>query len=131
MYVRFLIACIAVFLLWSGADYLFHGVILEEAYQLTARLWRPEGEAKMGLHTLVVLCSAVLFSAIYTFLVSTRSVRNAILYGALFGAASGISFGYGMYAFMPLPYDMALTWFFTSLVEGVLGGLALGFILGK
>jgi hypothetical protein len=130
MFVKFLLACIAVFALWTGADFLFHGVILEEAYQQTAELWRPAGEAKMGLHALVVLMSAILFSAIYALLVSPRSVRNAILFGTLFGAASGVSFGYGMYAFMPLPYDMALTWFFTNLVEGVLGGLVLGFILG-
>ena len=131
MYMRFVLACLAVFVLWSGADYLFHGVILADTYQDTASLWRPAGEAKMGLNTLVVLGTAVIFSAIYAFLISPLSIRNAILYGALFGTAGGISFGVGMYAFMPLPHDMAVTWFISSLVEGVLGGLALGFILGK
>ncbi|MEZ5541296.1 MAG: hypothetical protein R3F42_04560 [Pseudomonadota bacterium] len=127
---RFLLASITVFVLWSGADYLFHGVILADAYRDTAQLWRPAGEAMLGLHTVVVLCSAVLFCAIYSLLVVPRSVRSAILYGALFGLAGGISFGYGMYAFMPLPHDMAVTWLIASLVEGVLGGLALGYILG-
>lgn len=128
---KFLLACITVFALWSGADYLFHGVILADTYRDTASLWRPAGEVKTGLYTLVVLGSAVIFSAIYALLVNPRSIRNAVLYGALFGTASGISFGYGMYAFMPVPHDMAVTWFISALVEGVLGGLALGFILGK
>jgi hypothetical protein len=128
---RLLLTGIVVFALWTGADYLFHGMILADDYRDTAQLWRPAGEAKMGLNALVVLVSALLFSAIYAVLVSPRSVRNAVLYGALFGAAAGMSFGYGMYAFMPLPHDMAVTWFITRLVEGVLGGLALGFILGK
>ncbi|HUT41576.1 MAG TPA: hypothetical protein VM011_09560 [Gammaproteobacteria bacterium] len=128
---KYLLAGIAVFALWSGVDFLFHGMILADDYRDTAELWRPAGEAKMGLHTLVVLLCAMLFSAIYALLVSPRSIRNAVLYGALFGAAAGISSGYGMYAFMPLPHDMAVTWLITSLVEGVLGGLALGFIMGK
>ena len=128
---RLLLACCAVFALWTGTDYLFHGIILADDYTDTAQLWRPAGEAKMGLHALVVLSAAVLFTAIYALLVSPRTVRNAILYGALFGLAGGISFGYGMYAFMPLPHDMAVTWLITSLVEGVSGGLALGFILGR
>jgi len=131
MNTRFLLACLAVFVLWIGVDFLFHGALLASTYQETASLWRPAGEAKMGLYTLVVLGSAVIFCTIYAFLVSPRSIRNAILFGALFGTAGGLSFGYGMYAFMPLPHDMAMIWFISVLVEGVLGGLALGFILGK
>jgi hypothetical protein len=128
---KFLLACGAVFALWSGAEYLFHGMLLADDYRQTAALWRPAGEAKTGLYALVVLSAAVLFSAIYALLVSPRSVRNALLYGALFGLAGGISFGYGLYAFLPLTHDMAVTWLLASLVEGVLGGLALGFFLGK
>lgn len=128
---KFLLACVAVFVLWTGTDYLFHGMILADDYRDTASLWRPAGEAKMGLYALVVLSAAVLFTAIYTLLVSPRSIRTALLYGALFGLAGGISFGYGMYAFMPMPHDMAVTWLINGLVEGVLGGLALGFVLGK
>jgi hypothetical protein len=128
---RFLLACGAVFMLWTGTDYVFHGQILADDYRQTAELWRPTGEVKMGLYLLVVLLVAVLFNAIYTLLVRPRSVRNALLYGALFGLAGGISYGYGMYAFMPLPHDMAVTWLITTLVEGVLGGLALGFIMGN
>lgn len=128
---KFLLACGAVFALWGSADYLFHGMVLADDYRDTAALWRPAGEAKMGLHALVVLSAAVIFTAIYALLVAPRSVRNALLFGTLFGLAGGISYGYGMYAFMPLPHDMAVTWLITSLVEGVLGGLALGFILGR
>lgn len=128
---RILLTCLAVFVLWSAADYFFHGMILADDYRETARLWRAADEVKLGLHTLVVLATAVLFTLIYTLLVNPRSIRAALLYGALFGLAGGLSFGYGMYAFMPLPQDMAVTWFITSLVEGVLGGLALGYVIGN
>jgi hypothetical protein len=131
MFGKFLLACATVFVLWSSTEYLFHGIILADDYRDTAELWRATGDVRTGLYALVILIAATLFCAIFASLVRPRSIRNALLYGALTGLAGGISFGYGMYAVMPLPHDMAVTWLVIGLVEGVLGGLALGFILGE
>ncbi|MGB5473350.1 MAG: hypothetical protein WBQ78_07720 [Gammaproteobacteria bacterium] len=86
---KFLLACIAVFALWTGVDFLFHGMILADDYRDTAELWRPAGEAKMGLHALVVLLCAMLFSAIHALLVSPRSIRNAVPGGLALGLIPG------------------------------------------
>ncbi|MGB5538646.1 MAG: hypothetical protein WBO37_00960 [Gammaproteobacteria bacterium] len=75
---KFLLAGIAVFSPWTGVDFLFHGMIPADDYRDTAQPWRAAGEAVTGLHALVVLLCAMLFSAIYALLVSPRSIRNAV-----------------------------------------------------
>lgn len=42
-----------------------------------------------------------------------------------------ISFAYGTYAVMPIPYRMAPTWFVGTIVGTTLGGLLLGLIIRK
>ena len=122
------ISAIVIFIVWTGIDYFVHGHLLKEAYLETADLWRPLEEAKMGLNSFTVLVAAAIFSIVYIALVDRKSMGNAILYGFLLGLSAGVSWAYGSYAFMPIPYDMALTWFATPLVEGVIGGVLLALI---
>jgi hypothetical protein len=123
------IAIVAVFILWSILDFVIHGALLAEAYKATADLWRPMEEMKMGLMRVVVLISAAMFVLIYTLFFNEKNIKTALLYGILFGIGAGISMGYGSYAVIPIPYSMAFTWFFGTLIEVALGGLILGFII--
>jgi hypothetical protein len=123
------IAIIAVFILWSILDFVIHGVLLGEAYKATAELWRPMEEMKMGLMRIVVLISSIAFVLIYTLFFSEKNIKTALKYGILFGISAGISMGYGSYAVMPIPYNMAFAWFWGTLIEVTLGGLVLGLIV--
>ena len=123
------IAIIAVFILWSILDFVIHGVLLSEAYKATAELWRPMQEMKMGLMRIVVLVSAIGFVLIYALFIDDKNVKTALKYGILFGAAMGISMGYGTYSVMAIPYNMAFTWFWGTLIEAALGGLVMGLII--
>lgn len=123
-----IIAIIAVFILWSILDFVIHGVLLSEAYKATAELWRPM-EEKMGLMRIVVLISAIAFVLIYTLFINEKNVKTALKYGILFGVAMGISMGYGTYSVMAIPYNMAFTWFWGTLIEAALGGLVMGLII--
>ncbi len=119
------------FVLWSALDFIIHGLILNTAYEATADLWRPMEEMKMGLMRIVVLISSICFVLIYALFFSEKGIGTAVKYGLLFGLGTGISFGYGSYSVMPIPYKMAFVWFVGSLVETVSAGLVIGLIIKK
>ena len=120
---------IVVFVAWSLMDFVIHVVILSESYGQTASLWRPEAEMKMGLMSLVVFISALILVYIYSKFVADKSTNTAMQFGTLMGLSVGLSFAYGSYAVMPLPYYMAMVWFLGSLVEGLVAGVILGYMV--
>ncbi len=123
------LAAVVVFVLWSVMDFIVHGVILKSAYASTASLWRPMAEMKMGLTYVTVFIAALAFSAIYGYLAGKKSIMTGFTYGLLYGIAVGVGMGYGSYSVMPIPYSMALTWFLSTVIEGILGGVLLGAII--
>ena len=126
---RIFLAAIVVFVLWSVLDFIVHGLILKSAYASTASLWRPMAEMKMGLMYVTVFIAALAFSAIYGYLVSKKSLMAGLTYGLLYGIAVGVGMGYGSYSMMPIPYSMAITWFLSTVIEAILGGILLGAII--
>lgn len=125
------LAVLAVFLTWSVLDFIIHGVVLSSAYASTPQLWRPMNEMKTGVLYFTVLIAAAAFVYIYARFVSDKSMRNAVMYGLIFGIGSGVSMGYGSYAVMPIPYTIAFGWFLGSLVEAVAAGLVTGLIIKR
>ncbi len=125
---KIVIAIISVFVLWSILDFVIHGVLLSEAYNATAELWRPMEEMKMGLMRIVVLISSIIFVLIYVLFFKEKNIKTALIYGILFGTAAGTSMGHGSYAVMPIPYNMAFTWFLGTVIQAALGGLITGLI---
>ncbi|MCD6373988.1 MAG: hypothetical protein J7L94_00575 [Caldisericaceae bacterium] len=125
---KFILAVVAVFVAWGILDMIIHGLILEPLYQQSAQLWRPEGEMMMGLMYIVSLLSSIFFVWIYYALIN-KSMKNALLYGLFYGLATGISMGYGTYSFMPIPYLLALGWFLGTVLETVVAGALLGWII--
>ena len=126
---KFILAVIAVFIAWSILDFIIHGVFLRSTYQATAQLWRPMEQMKIGLMYLVTFVSAISFVGLYTILVLPKSVASGLKYGLLFGIATGFPMGFGTYSFIPVPLNLASTWFIGSLVETTLGGLIIGAII--
>lgn len=126
---RTVFAVFAVFVAWTGLDFVVHGVILAPAYSATPQLWRPMAEMKVGLMNLVVFTTAAMFVLIYAWLIAEKSVKAAVKYGILFGIGSGISMGYGSFSAMPLPHTIAFWWFFGKLIEAVAAGWLTGLIV--
>lgn len=125
---KFIICTLAIFIVWTLLDFLVHAVYLKDYYLLTADLWRPAGEAKMFLNSIVVLTGSALFCLIYMLFVDKKTIGRALGFGILMGASVGIFMGYGFYAFSPVPYHMAMTWFLISVVEGVIAALILALV---
>ena len=126
---RVILAVIAVFVAWSAMDFVIHGLILRSSYAATASLWRPMAEMKTTVLYLTVLIAALMFVLIYSLFFSRRGIPTGLKYGLLFGLGSGVSMGYGSYSVMPIPYHIAFTWFFGSVLEAMVGGVILGSIV--
>jgi len=123
------LAVIGVVVAWSVMDFVIHGMILESSYASTAALWRPMGEMKMSLMHFTVIISAITFVLIYSLFFSRKGILTGLKYGLLFGISTGLPMGYGTYSVMPIPYFMAFTWCFGSIIEAIVGGLIVGSII--
>ncbi len=126
---KIIIATLAVFIVWSVLDFILHGIILASAYMTTAPLWRPMEEMKQGLMYAVRLLSALVFVTIYARLIFPKNMNYSISFGVLFGLGAGISMGFGTYSVMPIPYSMAVGWFLGTLINSVIGGILLGWLI--
>jgi len=124
---KFLIGTIGVFVSWVILDYLMHEVILKSAYAATSNLWRPE--MNMVLIFVVTFIAAAAFTFIYAELVGNKSTSTALKYGLVWGIGAGVSFAYGTYAVMDIPYTMALTWFIGTIVEGLAAGYVVSMLV--
>jgi len=128
---RYLLSVVIVFVLWSVLDFVLHGIILSQAYQATAQLWRPMEEMKTALMYLSSLLTAAVFVGAYALLVADKSVKTGILYGIMMGLFSGIPMALGSYSYMPITSYIALVWFCGSVILMTLAGLCIGAIFKK
>ncbi|HWU37389.1 MAG TPA: hypothetical protein VN203_07025 [Candidatus Acidoferrum sp.] len=126
---KIILSVLAVFVAWSVMDSVIHGVILGPSYAATASPWRPMAEMKMALMYFTVLIAALAFVLIYSVFFARKGPSTGVKYGLLFGLATGVPMGYGSYSVMPIPYWMAFTWCFGSVVEAILGGVIVGWII--
>ncbi len=125
---KFLIAVVAVFICWSVMDFIIHNILLGSTYAATAEMWRPMEEMKMGLMYFVTLVVAAVFVRIYSGFFADKTLKSGLLYGALWGVGMGMSMGYGSYAYLPIPYVLAISWFTGTVVEGLAAGAIIGWI---
>jgi hypothetical protein len=126
---RVILTALAIYVLWAALDFVIHGVLLMGLYEATADLWRPEAEWKMGLMQVVAALSAFIFVYLYHLIVTVPSMQKALTYGFLYGFVTGLGMGYGTYAFMPVPYTLALSWLLASVFQATAAGWVLGWML--
>jgi hypothetical protein len=125
------LSSVAVFISLAVLDILIHGVILESSYIETAQLWRPMDEMKSYMPWMycVSLVYAILFSTIYAFFVTPKSIAVGLKFGLLLGLAMGVSMGLGSYLVMPITAFIALVWLLGTVVEIAVAGLIAGAII--
>ena len=83
------LAIVAIFIAWSALDFVIHGLLLKEAYEATAHLWRAMQDTNMMLMHAVTLAIAICFVLLYERCVSEKSVSMGLKLGVLFGLAAG------------------------------------------
>jgi hypothetical protein len=112
-----------------ATDYVIHGLILAEDYAATAQLWRPQEEMLPAFWLFSVLVWSVAFVMIYALLITPKTVLSGLRYGWWLGLALGVSFGFGMYAVMPLTEKIVVTWCLGITIQFLLAGLLVGLLV--
>jgi len=125
------ISFIAVFVLFVVLSFLVDGILLAQTYESLKALWRPDMMSLMWVYYVIMFVGAFFFVLVFSRGYEGKGVMEGFRYGLYIGIWMGIGMAYGTYAMIAIPYSLALTWFFTNIVQYVLAGMVTAAIFGK
>lgn len=128
---KLLVGTIVVFIVMSLVDMFVNGVLLRSIYQETAKLWRPEGEMKMGLFFVVYAFISFFFTLIFSKGYEGKGVIEGVRYGFYVGMMMSVPMAYGTFAVMDIPYSLAMQWFIYGVIEYIILGVTVALVYGK
>lgn len=130
---QFLISTVAVFGVIYAMDFVWHGILLDDIYKKTAKLWRPEREI-MDLFSLCVishLITSLLIVSLFKHSIFSNkrdiTLKHSILAGLTLGAIIG-TIEMTSYIYMPISFSLAAAWCANRLIQGLGIGVALYFL---
>ena len=129
---RCLAATVAVFGILVVTCFLIHGLMLKEAYQATASLWRPMEDMKsfMWMWWVLYLVNALILPYFYS--KGYESGKSPLGQGLRFGLAVGLLLSTGMslgtYLMIAMPASLALIWFSTGMIQYTIIGIVIALI---
>ena len=128
---KLLIGFVAVFITLEVLDAVIHGGILMSTYMAMQNVWRPDMMAKTWVLHVVKLITAFFFVLIFSKGYENKGMMEGVRYGFYMGAIIAAGFGLGSYSSFPIPYRLALEWFFFSLAEYIIAGIVVAQVYGR
>ncbi len=127
---RFLLASIAVFVVYSALNMVIHGPILGASYEATASIWRPDMMDLMWIMYITTGLFSLLFVFIFTKGYEKKGVMEGLRYGLLVGLLLSVM-AFNQYPVYPVPFMMALQWFIYGTIQITLCGVATALVYKK
>ena len=124
---KLLITFVVVYVLLEVMSYLIHGVILSSTYmsEEVKTAFRPETE--MNSNMWIVFVTDLIWSFFFVFFFAKGYEGRGIMEGLRFGFYIGLFWAlvssYQTYAFVPMPYSLALKWFIWGMIEMLILGV--------
>lgn len=125
------ISFIAVLVLFAVLSYLVDGILLSSTYESTKDLWRPDMMSLMWVYYVIMIVGAFFFVLVFSRGYEGKGIMEGFRYGLYIGIWMGIGMAYGTYAMIAIPYSLAISWFFSAIVQYVLAGMITAAIFGK
>ena len=97
--------------------------MLQGLYAETKHLWRPDMASKMWIMQVVSLVTSFLFVYIFTKGYEGKGIMEGFRFGLIVGLFTSLPMGYGSYAVMPIPYELAFKWFLYGTAEMIVVGM--------
>lgn len=126
---RFWLGFIVVAIFIFIYEWLFHGMILKDAYTATATLWRPEADMQSYFPWMLggQVLFAFIFCLLFTFTRCQANFKDGATYGLVIGLLmSSVSIVY--YAVMPIPMTLMVSWILGGLIETITAGVIFALI---
>ncbi len=125
---RYLLASLGAFVTFQLLDFVIHSVILMKTYQELSSLWRQDMMSYMWVMYLASAIMTLLFVYIYTKGYEGKGAMEGFRFGLIIGLFMQVPGVFGQYTVYPIPFNLALQWFFYGLVEFILAGIVVSLI---
>lgn len=125
---RFLLSVLAVFVTFEVLNFLIHSVILADAYEETASVWRQEMMDVMWLMYIADLIFVVFATLIYTRWMKTPGIKSGMTYGLFIGLMMNTSGMINQFVIYPISSWLLWMWIIFGIIQFVLCGMVLGLI---
>jgi hypothetical protein len=126
---RGVIAFIVAFVLVFFFGFVWHGILMKDAYMETSSLWRPEAEFNSHFWILILghLVMAFAFTGLYVSKIGVQSAATGMGYGIVLGIlCSGVNLI--RFAVEPLTAKILWMWIAGDLIMFTIVGAAIGAI---
>jgi hypothetical protein len=130
---KFWTAFVAVYVAMNILNFVIHVGLLGAAYRApeVASVFRPEQNQIMWIHFVTALVFSYFFTLIFSKGYEGRGVTEGLRFGAYVGMMVAIPMAYDSFAVYPLPYSLAIQWFFYGLAQYILLGVIAAMVYGK
>lgn len=129
---RYLLLTFALFAFIFLYEMLMHEFVLIGMYEATANVWRDfaEMEASMLLAICFQLAIAAWVAFTFSQIYKEGGIKNGLKFGLFFGVFAGMLTA-SWYLWLEVPAKLSVSWFLSSIGEGLGGGFVLGIIPRK
>lgn len=128
---KILIGFVAVFVTLEVLDMIIHGAILMSTYSAMQNVWRPDMMNKLWILHFVKIVTAFFFALIFSKGYENKGIMEGVRYGFYVGMIVSSGFAFGSYASFSINYQLALQWFFYSLIEYIIAGVVIALVFGQ
>jgi uncharacterized membrane protein YagU involved in acid resistance len=130
---KFWISFLAVYVAMNLLNFLIHAVLLAATYQseAVASVMRPEQDQMMWVHFVTALVFSFFFTLIFSKGYEGKGMIEGVRYGFYVGLMVAVPMAYDSFAVYPVPYSLAIQWFFYGLVQYILLGVVAAAAFGK
>lgn len=125
------ISFVVVFVFFGLMGFLVDGVLLAPTYESLKQIWRPDMMSLMWVFYVIMLVGSFFFVFIFSRGYEGKGIMEGVRFGFYIGIWMGIGYAYGTYAMIPIPYSLALTRFFSTLIQYIVAGMITAGIFGK
>ena len=125
---RFVLASIAVFVVFEILDWIIHSKILSRTYMNLQHLWRPDMMDKMWIMYITAFIFSFLFVYIFTKGYEGKGAAEGIRYGLIIGLLMLVVGMFNQYAVYPIPLNLTIQWFIYGLIQFIIVGIVAALI---
>tara|TARA_Y100000780_G_scaffold154013_1_gene138719 strand:- start:3 stop:425 length:423 start_codon:yes stop_codon:yes gene_type:complete len=129
-YSKIITSILAIFTFVFFYEYVIHGICLQNIYAKTPELWRTPDAMNEKMHFMLLsqFLYAASFALFYAYLFkNTHDKLNGLTYGIFVGIILSVV-QIGIYAYMPISFELMAYWVVSTFIECLLAGSILSII---